>query len=125
MVLNLSRHVQADAGVHEEAVINHHGCIFLHLFSAVLSRWEEPARVGAGDVERQVELNAEDGPNVPVSSHLCCFQFSPSSQLGRPVNDPRIPAFLHFLSSGDWKMTTIPPGSMKDKKKTKRKNNLV
>lgn len=36
MVLNLSYHVQADAGVHEEAVINHHGCIFLHLFGVVL-----------------------------------------------------------------------------------------
>lgn len=51
MVLNLSHHVQADAGVHEEAIINHRGCIFLHLFSAVLSRWAELSRVGAGDVD--------------------------------------------------------------------------
>lgn len=56
MVLNLSHHVQADAGVHEEAFINHPGCIFLHLFSVVLSRWEELARVGAGDVDHHSKL---------------------------------------------------------------------
>lgn len=70
MVLNLSHHVQADSGVHEEAIINHHGGIFLHLFGVVLSRWEELDHVGAGDVERHSEPTLENPGTVDKCA--CC-----------------------------------------------------
>lgn len=67
--------------MHEEAAINHRRCMFLHLFSVVSSRWEEPARVRAGDVHprvdhRQVELHTEDHHKRPslVSSVLLSVQ---------------------------------------------------
>lgn len=59
--------VQADSGVHEEAIINHHGGIFLHLFGVVLSRWGWLDHVGAGDVGR----TSEPWTNVPVLIQLC------------------------------------------------------
>lgn len=73
MVLNLSHHVQADSGVHEEAIIHHHGCIFLHLFGVVLSRWEEPDHVGAGDVIPNLRLDSRLRRKPGNHRQMCLF----------------------------------------------------